>query len=1262
MAFTDYLLAINVVKDDKAVEKRKLALLRHCGGEDLREMYSQMEFKNSDSGAEIEEGTDGRKLKDVLQRFHDHCNPRSGIVVSRCKFHNISQNGESIDVYLMKLRRLAQSCDFGTQRDSLIRDKLLFGLDDEKVRHKLMKEDDDRLTLDYVIKSLRVAEAAKAAKDAEEKESKVEEKPGGSVEALSYGKKTNCHGRGLKTGQFRKRCEKCGNDHPPRKCPAYGQKCHKCQKYNHFARVCSSSKEVNDIQQDDESEAAELFLGEIDLIESIDASSWYSKVRVGTDLKQNQVVKFKLDTGAVLSVCGRQHCKGGLKPTNKRLFGPGKTPLRCLGVMKSTMEVGIHKISEDIYVVENQSHPLLSKRACEALDLISVNKERCEVGLVKVDEKLFEGLGKVSREYSITLKEGATPYALYVPRPIPFPLIKATDEALQQMVDNKVITKVEDEPSLWVAPMVVVPKPGQKKVRICTDYTQLNKFVVREIHPMATVENSLGKLGDGKVFSKIDANSGFFQIPLSDDSSRLTTFLTHRGRYRYLRLPQGLASSPEIFAAEMNRILEGIDGVIVHMDDVLVYGKDQTEHDGRLEQVLQRIKAAGMTLNKDKCKFGEKSVQFLGYVIDGNGINAGPRIQGIIDFPVPTDITAVRSFLGLANQFARFSNGLADVSGPLRELLRTEVKEDGWYWGQAQEQAFQDVKALFREPPVLATYSCERKTFVTTDASRDGVGAVLSQVQDDGSRRLVAAASRSLNDAEERYAAIELEALAICWAMEKFSQYVLGMEGVTIETDHKSLVPLFGCMFLDKLPPRIQGFKLRLQRFQYSVQHVPGAQNKAADALSRYTRAAPDISDLRRVEAIEFYIDNVVHLNGTDTRLEQFQTEQKQDAVLSKVMEYVEQGWPTYLSSVDTLIQPYFERKGLLTINKGYLMLGTKLIVPLSQQLKVLEDIHRGHLGITKCQARARGSLWWPGMNKSIEDMVKKCRECKEEANKKHEPLRPSATPERPWQILGTDLFHLNGNNYLIIMDYYSRYPEVALLGKDTSSRNTIAHLKSVFSRHGIPECVISDNGPQYSSEEFAKFSVQYGFTHVTSSPKYARSNGVAERAVETVKQMLKKEKDPYLALLAYRSSPVLGLYSPAELLMGRKLRTTVIVHPAQLVPELPDHAKFKEKNDLYKARMKSNHDANPRVGDLHPLSTGDNVILRDNRLQGVVAQPSNTTTRRVIVDTESGGKLMRNRSDVIPVTPPQKPDDGRSEKVNQSSLRRSPRVARKQQ
>ena len=111
MAFTDYLLAINVVKDDKAVEKRKLALLRHCGGEDLREMYSQMEFKNSDSGAEIEEGTDGRKLKDVLQRFHDHCNPRSGIVVSRCKFHNISQNGESIDVYLMKLRRLAQSCD-----------------------------------------------------------------------------------------------------------------------------------------------------------------------------------------------------------------------------------------------------------------------------------------------------------------------------------------------------------------------------------------------------------------------------------------------------------------------------------------------------------------------------------------------------------------------------------------------------------------------------------------------------------------------------------------------------------------------------------------------------------------------------------------------------------------------------------------------------------------------------------------------------------------------------------------------------------------------------------------------------------------------------------------------------------------------------------------------------------------------------------------------------------------------------------------------
>ena len=269
-------------------------------------------------------------------------------------------------------------------------------------------------------------------------------------------------------------------------------------------------------------------------------------------------------------------------------------------------------------------------------------------------------------------------------------------------------------------------------------------------------------------------------------------------------------------------------------------------------------------------------------------------------------------------------------------------------------------------------------------------------------------------------------------------------------------------------------------------------------------------------------------------------------------------------------------------------------------------------------------------MSKAIEAMVGSCRECQIHANKVSEPLRPTETPDRPWQMLGTDLFQFRGQTYLLVIDYYSRYPEIALLGNyDSSSGKLITHLKSIFSRHGIPVTLLSDNGPQYASQEFQRFAAEYGFTHVTSSPYYPRGNGAAERGVQTIKRMLMKEKDPYLALLAYRTSPQLGQYSPAELLMGRRLRTTVVTHPDDLVPKLPDHDRFKSANDQYKCRMKANHDDNSRVKPLPEVKPGDEVWLRGLQREGIAKNPSDRTTRRTEASTEKG-PLVRNRSDVV--------------------------------
>lgn len=284
-------------------------------------------------------------------------------------------------------------------------------------------------------------------------------------------------------------------------------------------------------------------------------------------------------------------------------------------------------------------------------------------------------------------------------------------------------------------------------------------------------------------------------------------------------------------------------------------------------------------------------------------------------------------------------------------------------------------------------------------------------------------------------------------------------------------------------------------------------------------------------------------------------------------------------------------------------------------------------------------------MSKAIEQMIGDCNECRIHANKQFEPLRPTATPDRPWQMLGTDLLHFQGQTYLLVIDYYSRYPELALLGTcDFSSKKVIMLLKSMFSRHGIPEIVLSDNGPQYASKEFTKFAAQYGFKHVTSSPEYHRGNGAAEKGVQTIKRMLAKEADPYLALLAYRSSPQFGLYSPAELLMGRKLRTTLVTHPDDLLPKQPDHARFVSSNEQYKSRMKENHDSKNKVKPLQPVHPGDDVWIADKRREGQAVTASDNISRKVAVDTDAG-RLLRNRSDIVSKQP--KSPVRRSERIN---------------
>ena len=562
------------------------------------------------------------------------------------------------------------------------------------------------------------------------------------------------------------------------------------------------------------------------MMSSQQGTPWISSIQL-----EGKTVRFKLDTGAdvtAISTEAHQHIGGTtLSPPSKALYGPARQTLNVLGQFQGTLRFGENTSQETIFVVEGLRTNLLGLQAITSLRLIRrICNMTAEEELFERFPKVFNGLGTIGKEYEIKLKDNATPYALHVPRNIPIPLRPKVKQELERMEQMGVVSEVT-EPSEWCAGMVVVPKRSGD-VRICVDLKPLNESVLREPHPIPKVDETLALLSGAVYFSKLDANSGFWQIPLSESSRPLTTFITPFGRYKFNKLPFGVSSAPELFQQRMSRILERLEGVVVLMDDVLVFGSTKEEHDTRLMEVLKRLEEVGATLNRAKCEISRPTIKFLGHILDKQGIQADPeKTSAIMKMEAPKSVSDVRRFMGLVNQLGKFSPKIAEYSQAIRELLRSDRT---WTWGPAQEKSFILVKEELVKPTVLAHYNPQAETKVSADASSFGLGAVLMQKEGEHWRP-VAYASRSLSDTERNYAQIEKEALATTWACEKFATYILG-RSFTIESDHKPLIPLLNEKHLDALPPRILRFRLRLEKFDYVALHVPGKLLYTADALS----------------------------------------------------------------------------------------------------------------------------------------------------------------------------------------------------------------------------------------------------------------------------------------------------------------------------------------------------------------------------------------------------------------------------------------------
>ena len=360
--------------------------------------------------------------------------------------------------------------------------------------------------------------------------------------------------------------------------------------------------------------------------------------------------------------------------------------------------------------------------------------------------------------------------------------------------------------------------------------------------------------------------------------------------------------------------------------------------------------------------------------------------------------------------------------------------------------------------------------------------------------------------------------------------------------------------------------------------------------------------------------------------MRQILQEQERDTTCQRIKQFCQSGWPSK-SDLEGIMQPYAKIQSELNVVQGLLLRGNRIVIPFKLQTDIVNRLHSGHQGISKCRQLAQQSVWWPGIGQALKKAILSCPICCQHCLPRTEPLIPTELSDRPWQKVATDIFEWEKSQYLLVVDYFSRYIEISKL-PTVNSPQVISHLKSIFARHGIPQTIVSDNGLQYSSDLFIKFSQQYGFNHITSSPKYPQANGEAERAVRTIKQLFKKNQsengDMYLALLAYRSTPIANGYSPSKLLMGRKLRTTIPVLPQQLQPKLPDAVALCRTEQQIKEKQTLNYNKHHRATKLTTLKQGDRVWLPHMAKKGTVIKQQGVQS--YLIKTDDGGMYRRNR------------------------------------
>lgn len=953
------------------------------------------------------------------------------------------------------------------------------------------------------------------------------------------------------------RCFSCGDKgHKSKDCPSKGKglKCFKCNSFGHIAPKCTTNI-VPEQKRENMSLISHSGINTNGTVQKHE-DKMYKKTTIN-----NVVVTGLVDTGSDLNIITKScfECLNitQVNPSCRTLQGLGLQKTKTLGHFETKMIIDEEEFSTTIHIVANDVIPvnfIIGKELlnnaeviirADGLKITRIPKKQDENFLMTIHCDSKDELDSISTDVKCLIDEynpKATKFTniqtkiilsdempIYQhPRRLSQPEQKEVDRQINEWLENGIIKPSSSE---FASPIVLVKKKNGA-TRICVDYRKINKKIVKDRYPLPLIEDQIDRLRNAKVFTTLDCENGFFHVPVAEECTKYTSFVTPKGQYEFLKTPFGMCNSPASFQRFINCIFkdfidQGI--VLVYMDDLVIPSIDRKEGLIKLKTILDRASEYGLKIKWNKCQFLQSKIEYLGYEIKNNKISPSKaKSKAVLNYPRPTTLKQIHSFLGLTGYFRKFVKNYAQLAKPLSDLLK---KNATFIFGPEQEKSFELLKKHLVENPVLEIYCPKKKTELHTDACKYGYGAILLQdSNNDGHMHPIYYFSKKTSEAEQKYSSYELEVLGIIEALKRFRVYLLGID-FKIVTDCSAFEMT---MRKKDLTTRVARWALLLEEFSYKIEHRAGDKMRHADALSR--------------NAISLIIKTEV-----SDRIKSLQQEDEKIKVIMELLKTT--SYDTYVIE-HGLLHKHHDGKSLL-------------VIPRKMQKEIIKGAHEnGHFGIKKTEELILREYWIPKLREKITNLIKICIPCilaERKRGKQEGYLHPIDKGDLPLDTYHID--HLGplsstakGYKYILaVVDAFTKFTWLYAT-KSTTTQEVIDKLEIQSVIFGYPRRIISDRGTAFTSHLFEEYCEKRSIKHILITTGVPRSNGQVERINQIIiptltKLTIDKAEDWHkhvnkLQTCLNNSHQRSIDRTPFEIMIGVKMRTTQEIRIKEIIDE----------------------------------------------------------------------------------------------------------------